>query len=185
MDSGNRAVELVERLARLVGNDGRAHGLKPAQWEALRYLARANRFSRTPRALASYLGSTKGTVSQTVMSLERAGLVAKAGNPADGRSVTLALSPAGRALLADDEIERLRRAADALPEHTLAGLEAGLVALLAKRLAATGGRPFGICRSCRHFFQDREGSGRHFCRLLNQPLDDADAGQICFEQEAA
>jgi DNA-binding MarR family transcriptional regulator len=180
-----RTVELIERLARLVGNNGHAHGLKPAQWETLRYLARANRFSRTPGALTAYLGSTKGTVSQTVMSLERAGLVTKTANPSDGRSVHLALSAAGEAMLSRDEIGRIEAAVEALPEPVRAGLEGGLAALLTARLAANGGRPFGLCRACRHFGRDARGAGQHFCRLLDQPLDDSDAGLICYEQQAA
>ncbi|MEW9805820.1 MarR family winged helix-turn-helix transcriptional regulator [Mesorhizobium sp. ZMM04-5] len=185
MDARNRTVELIERMARAVANEGHAHGLKPAQWDALRYLSRANRFSRTPGALTAYLGSTKGTVSQTVMSLERVGLVEKAANPGDRRSVRLALTPAGWAMLEKDEIETLRHAVDELSNETRQGLEAGLDALLGKRIAAGGGRPFGMCRTCRHFAGDSDGPGRHFCRLLHQPLADAEAGQICYEQEAA
>lgn len=185
MDRRSRTVELVERLARAVANEGHAHGLKPAQWDTLRYLSRANRFSRTPGALTAYLGSTKGTVSQTVMSLERAGLVEKSANPGDGRSVRLALTAAGAALLQNDQLEKLREAAGALSGDVRAGLDAGLEALLVRQLDANGGRPFGICRSCRHFAINAGGPGKHFCQLLRMPLTDADAELICFEQEAA
>ena len=81
-------VELIERLARIVSGAGHSNAMKPAQWDALRYVSRANRFSRTPGALTAYLGVTKGTVSQTLMSLERAGLVSKTIDAADRRSVT-------------------------------------------------------------------------------------------------
>ena len=63
----------LERLTRLMRAGEHEGGLNPAQWEALRYLARANRFSRTPAALADFLGTTRGTVSQTVIALERTG----------------------------------------------------------------------------------------------------------------
>jgi DNA-binding MarR family transcriptional regulator len=175
----------VERLARAVANEGHARGLKPAQWETLRYLARANRFSRTPGALTAFLGSTKGTVSQTVMSLERAGLVEKSANPGDGRSVRLALTAAGISLLEQDGIAKLRQAVDDLPDDVRDGLETGLDQLLARQLAANGGRPFGVCDSCRHFARGAEGTGQHFCQLLRQALTDSDAEQICYEQEAA
>lgn len=62
---------LLERIGRVLQNDGHSEGLKPTQWEALRYFARANRFSRSPSALTAYLGMTKGTVSQTVGALEK------------------------------------------------------------------------------------------------------------------
>ena len=63
--------EQLERLSRLIRQQGFHEGLNPAQWEALRYVSRANRFSNSPGALAQYLGSTKGTVSQTILSLEK------------------------------------------------------------------------------------------------------------------
>ena len=42
------------------------------------FIARANRFSRTPAALADYAGSTRGTISQTLIALEQKGLVRQA-----------------------------------------------------------------------------------------------------------
>ena len=185
MSGTDIAVDLLARLARIITNEGHAHGLKPAQWEALRYLTRANRFSRTPGALTAYLGSTKGTVSQTVMSLERAGLIAKAANPDDGRSVRLELTPAGRAVLAKDEIERIRRAFDALPGAMRSAVEDGLQLLVRKRLAASNGRSFGVCASCRHFAAKSHGPGRHHCLLLDEQLSEVDAESICYEQEPA
>ncbi|MGE0283827.1 MAG: MarR family winged helix-turn-helix transcriptional regulator [Rhizobiaceae bacterium] len=165
--------------------DGHSAGLKPAQWEALRYLARANRFSRTPGALASYLGSTKGTVSQTLMALERVGLVTKGANPGDGRSVRVDLTREALDRLAHDPAELLRQAVEALPATTRDGLDHGVRALIAKRLALSGGKPFGICRSCRYFAANQNGSSRHHCRLLDEILSEADAGLICHEQAPA
>lgn len=185
MTDRNKTVEMVERLARIVAQDGHAHGLKPAQWEALRYLARANRFSRTPGALTAYLGATKGTVSQTLMSLERAGLVAKSTHPDDRRSVRLELTREGAALLERDALVAMSQAVTALPADTHAALETGLTGLLKARLALSGGRPFGICRDCRHFSAGTHGAGVHYCRLLDEPLTEVDAGNICVEQEAA
>ena len=60
------SAHLIGRLDRLMRSGVAVEGLNPAQWEALRYLARANRFSRPPAGLADYLGSTRGTVSQTL-----------------------------------------------------------------------------------------------------------------------
>jgi DNA-binding MarR family transcriptional regulator len=185
MRTDGETIELIERLARLVTNEGHAHGLKPAQWEALRYLARANRFSRTPGGLTAYLGLTKGTVSQTLMSLERAGLVEKTANPGDGRSVRLDLTEKGRALLPLDGMAAIRQAFEALPPLMRAALGDGVAALVRSALAARSGRAFGICRDCRHFAADARAPGQHYCQLLKEPLEDVEAGQICQEQEAA
>ena len=67
---------LLERVSRLARAASFEHGLHPAQWEALRYLASANIFSNSPKALARYLGATKGTVSQTLAALVAKGLKA-------------------------------------------------------------------------------------------------------------
>ncbi|EKF19139.1 MarR family winged helix-turn-helix transcriptional regulator [Nitratireductor pacificus] len=176
---------MIGRLARIVSHDGHAAGLKPVQWEALRYLARANRFSCTPSALTAYLGTTKGTVSQTLMALERAGFVRKSTDPADRRSVRLELTEAALALLPHDETQRFERAMDAISELERRALRLGLSALLKARITADGGRPFGLCHACRHFRKDARGPGRHLCGLLAEPLDDDDASRICVEQEAA
>ncbi len=185
MGEDGETMELIERLARLVTNEGHAHGLKPAQWEALRYLARANRFSRTPGGLTAYLGLTKGTVSQTLMALERAGLIRKTANPGDRRSIRLDLTEKGTALLALDGMATIRAAFAALPPPLRAALGEGVAALVRSVLAARAGRAFGICRDCRHFAADARGKDLHYCQLLRQPLEEAEAGQICQEQHAA
>jgi DNA-binding MarR family transcriptional regulator len=178
-------VELIERLARIVSGAGHSNAMKPAQWDALRYVSRANRFSRTPGALTAYLGVTKGTVSQTLMSLERAGLVSKTIDAADRRSVKLELTDAGRDRLRRDEIARVQAMVDAMPELDRLRLDDALRQLLKTRLELEGGRAFGLCRTCRHFAADARGPAKHHCRLLDEPLADAEADEICYEQEAA
>src|ERR1700754_3675828 len=101
-DAAGLIVSTLERLARLMRAADFGDGLNPAQWEALRYLARANRFSNSPGALTRYLGATKGTVSQTVKSLERKSLIAKSGRADEKRSVALGLTDKGRGMLARD-----------------------------------------------------------------------------------
>jgi DNA-binding MarR family transcriptional regulator len=115
-------VDVVERLGRLVRSRGYACDLNPSQWEALRYLGRCNRFSNNPSALASFLSATKGTVSQTVSSLERKGLLSKVPRPGQGRSLSLVLTDKGRALLKKDPQGELESAASEL------GTDAALLA---------------------------------------------------------
>src|SRR4029453_4211140 len=68
-------LELVERLGNLMRTELRKAGsdeaLQPVHLQALVYLSKANRYSNTPQALADYLGLTKGTVSQTLLLLDR------------------------------------------------------------------------------------------------------------------
>ena len=176
---------LLERLSRVLQNEAHSGGLKPTQWEALRYLARANRFSRSPSAVTAYLGVTKGTVSQTLNALERKGLIRKAADPGDRRNLTIAVTPAGAALLAQDPVAVLMRSAAQLDPGLRRDLAAGLERLLAAALEQRGGRPFGVCRSCRFFQKRAAGGAPHRCALLEVPLSDEDSARICVEQEPA
>lgn len=175
-----RAAHLIERLGRLIRAGDFAAGLNPAQWEALRYLARANRFSRTPAALADYLNSSRGTVSQTLIALEAKGLVTKTKSPTDARSTILALTAAGQAMLANDSEAMLARAID--ETGGAPGVAAALEAALSRALARRGGKAFGVCKNCRHF---RRGAASHHCALLDMPLAAQETLAICAEMEAA
>lgn len=177
------SAELIERLGRLLRAERHAQSLNPVQWEALRYLARCNRFSNTPSALAAYLQATKGTVSQTLNALERKGLIARLSDPASARIVRLALTNAGRKLSAKDPLLGLADAIDSLPEYRAADLSQALLDVLAQWQRANSGKPFGACRTCRHFRKDASGGAPHWCALLDQGLSDADSLFICAEHE--
>jgi DNA-binding MarR family transcriptional regulator len=180
-----RLSDLLTRTARLIAGDGYWAGLKPAQWQALRYLAAANRFSRTPGALTAWLGQTKGTVSQTVAALERKGLVERSEDRDDRRLVRLALTPAGRALLAEAPETVADAMTAGLTGDERAAIEPLLARMLTEHLAQRGYRPFGLCAECRHFVRDAPDGAPHRCALLALPLSAEDAGAICIEQEAA
>ena len=182
-----RMLDIIDRLSRLARSGRQRDELIPAQREALSYLARANRFSRTPGALAQYLGTTKGTVSQTLIALERRGFLVKIANPNDARSVQLDLTEAGQAVLFEAPVETVARAMQSLSGPRRSEIDEAFTNLLTAMVAETGGRPFGICKSCRYF--EAEGQhpkgGPHRCRLLDVGLSAADAELICAEQQAA
>ena len=180
-DDARRAAEHIERIGRLVHGALRQEGLHPAQGEALRYLARANRFSRTPAALADFLGTTRGTVSQTVIALERAGHVTRSVSTRDGRSTALDLTASGWAL-AEQGLAALAR--DIAAVGAAATLASQLAAALLAALAARGQRAFGACRTCRHFGTIPDAPGAYHCSLLDEPLSAVDAEMICVEQAA-
>ena len=173
----------LERLARVMRAREHEDGLNPAQREALRYLARANRFSNTPGALTRYLGATKGTISQTVMALERKGYIAKAARDAK-KAVRLSLTDKGRAALASDPWAELAAAADELGGKTRRRMQRGLEELLAHELTRAGLASFGSCASCRYFRErGREADGPHLCMLFEEPLSNDDATRICVAHE--
>ena len=184
-DGPEHIATLIERIGRLLSSDAHAGGLRPVQWEALRYLGCANRFSRTPAALTAFLGLTKGTVSQTLNALEAKGLVAKHVDPKDRRSKRLSLSPSGRTLLALDPLAETAAAARRLPEPQRAALARGIESILSSRLDACHRKPFGQCRDCRHFACRHPGGAPHYCRLLDEPLAAGEQDLICHEQQPA
>lgn len=178
-------VDLIERIGRLVQSERHAGGMPPAQWHVLRYLVRANRFSRTPTAIGLYLEATKGTVSQTIMALARKGLVRKEQNP-DRRSVSLQLTTRGQALLDRYPLAEMMEALETLPRPASDALRHGLSALLMGLIAKRSARPFGQCADCRFFHRRGAASARggpHRCKLLDVPLSDDDSTRICVEQE--
>ena len=93
-DSELSISELLDRVGRVTRGLQFVDGLSPAQWEALRFLARANRYSRGPSALAEFLGTTKGTISQTLIALENKGYLRRRRGARDKRSVDLELTAA-------------------------------------------------------------------------------------------
>ncbi len=181
------AAHLIDRLDRLARAAEQTGGLNPAQWEALRYLARANRFSRTPAALADYLASTRGTVSRTLASLEAKGHVARVRSTRDGRSVELALTAAATAALRRDPLLVLAQDIERATGDGGAALRDGLRGTLGAAIARNGGRAFGACYTCRHFRARRrpDTAMPHHCALLDEPLSEADSRAICAEQETA
>lgn len=170
--------EVLERLANLLRQRQHevavAHGLNGAQVSALLYLAKANSYSDTPVAVAEYLGLTKGTVSQTLLVLERGGWLRRKADRTDGRVVHLQLTPRALRLAAEcraplDPLAALPQAAESA---------AAMISVLQR---ANGGRAFGVCHTCRHF--RRDGPEAFRCGLTLESLAPAQTFRICREHE--
>lgn len=183
---GEMIVLPLERLARVMRAREHDGDLNPAQWEALRYLSRANRFSNSPGALTRYMGATKGTISQTVIALERKGLITKSARGGEKRSLSLVLTPAGEAMLSKDPWREVAAAADDLGGKTRRRLYRGLRELLATEIQRAGLATFGNCPSCRFFREkgrDRDVAGPHLCMFYEQPVTQDHATRICAVHE--
>jgi len=154
--------------------------LQPVHLQALLYLRDANRYSNTPQALTEYLGSTKGTVSQSLLWLYRRGMIERRSDDKDGRVVRLALSPQAQAMLAADiDDGTWENAIDALGEREVGDMVASLTRLLRAMQVQRGGRSFGVCQTCAHF--RRETHQRFQCGLTGEELSREDAQKICRE----
>jgi DNA-binding MarR family transcriptional regulator len=112
----------------------RPHGLTFARFEVLRLLAFTRRGELPVGKIGERLQVHPASVTNAVDRLEQAGLVARSANPADGRSVMAAITPAGRELverctallnervfevnpLGRDEVAATRHALDELRRH--------------------------------------------------------------------
>lgn len=170
-----RLHDLLDRIGHVFREDLRQvatrHGLALAQLEALQFLAVANAMSDSLSAVVAYLGSTKGTVSQTLSALERKGLIERVRDDHDARRTHCRITKAGRTIV--DEARPAARIAGLDPTHAEAA-EALLTAMIAKR----EGRTFGVCRTCAHF--RARPSGGH-CRLVDQPLAAEQTDRRCME----
>ena len=181
MDS-HAIAELVLHLGHIASGEGLGARLTPVQWSALRYFARANRFSRTPSTFAAFHGTTRGTASQTIKNLETQGYLTRLRSEADRRSARLDLTDKARAILVNDPFEALARAADALPPGVRGHFTNALQRMLGQVAAERGKPPFGTCASCKHLEGNcgcREGQVPYACRFASEPLLLEELDELC------
>lgn len=179
-----RLLETIACLARQAQAEVRAHatalGLQVVHLQALSYLARANRYSNTAVALADFLGTSKGTLSQTLQLLNEKGLVRRELDAADRRVVRLSLSARGRKAVDGLTFAQPWAAAvNTLPPGAARSADRALTAMLMALQRTTGSLSFGTCRSCGHFRVEGEATFR--CGLTGEPLSERDATLICRE----
>ena len=173
--------ELLEQLAYVVAGAGHRHGFTAAQWTALRFFGRANRFSRTVSSFAEFHATTRGTASQTVRRLVDRGFLRKHPSGTDGRSYRLDLTDVGRKALVDDPLSDLLGSLRSLAPGTRARFVGTLRRLLAD-LALRSRPTFGTCHECTYLDRDRRDADDGFgclCNLLDEPLDIADLDELC------
>jgi len=173
--------ELLEQLGRHACAEAFSAGLNPAQWSALRYFERANRFSRTVSAFARFHGTTRGTASQTVRALVDKGFLARTPAERDQRSFRLDLTDRARQRLVTDPLAVVVTAAASLPREQCAQLAEGL----RKMLEQVQGTPaFGVCTSCRHL-RSAHGTGcAHHCLFKDALLQDEELGRMCIDYQS-
>jgi DNA-binding MarR family transcriptional regulator len=169
---------LLDRISRMARGLQYCHGLNPAQWDSLRFVARSNRFSRTPGALALFFGTTKGTASQTLNALEKKGYLSRVTDPDDKRVRHIALTLSGEELLAEDPLNCLDLAIERLSGDVVDTMAKGLNELCTNLKARCGGQDMGICTSCGHF-QGSTDDGNMRCGYKQENLSCEDAKRFC------
>lgn len=113
-------VNQLERFACALARRESAQGLNPAQWAALRYIAQSAGEQEVPTisGFARLRLTTPSSASQTVSSLVRLGLVARA-SAADKRQRPLELTQQGETLLKRDPLRHLASMVAGLSSESL------------------------------------------------------------------
>jgi DNA-binding MarR family transcriptional regulator len=116
------------------------HDLLQGRWWVLILLMREQSLSSTPSILAEKIGVTRATMTGLIDSLEQSGLVKRAFDKADRRSVIIQLTDAGQAkldIVMPDYYRRLRQCMQGLNEemreqlqHILGLINSGIPALI-------------------------------------------------------
>lgn len=180
MDSKSRTAtefaDLVLQLTRAAYGDCGPTGLTQAQWIALRFFGRTNRFSRTVSGFADFHATTRGTASQTVKSLVDKGYLVRQRSERDGRSVQFELTPLARRRLREDPLEAVVRASSTLTDPQRTRTVESLRAVLGELMEARQRERIGQCRLCGYLETDDAGS---HCRLLQEPLESGELEELC------
>lgn len=183
----SRIVVALERIAMayrvLLWNEGRNHGLSPVQVQLLLFLRFHPRERGKVSVLAQEFNLSKPTISESVRALEQKGLVNKHGDPADGRSQVIGLTPAGRkaAAHAADFARAIEQPLATLAQPEKEAMLSGLLQLIHGLNKAGIITVQRMCLTCAHHALV---DGRHYCKLLNAPLRAAELRVDCPEHEA-
>jgi DNA-binding MarR family transcriptional regulator len=178
------AIELLEQLARILWFEGTKHGLRDREWMALRFLSRANRFSRTPSALASYVGTTRGTASFIIAELERLGYLERKRSAKDKRSVMLSVTQQGKKFLARDPVNILVETIAVIDEDGKIRFRDTLRHLLDQSDAAEQRHHTDVCKRCIFLREDRiatdsKTAAEFTCRLFRAPITEVETELLC------
>jgi MarR family transcriptional regulator, negative regulator of the multidrug operon emrRAB len=184
MNLAREAIELLGQVARILWFEGTKHGMRDREWMALRFLSRANRFSRTPSALASYVGTTRGTASFIIGELERLGYVERTRSSKDKRSVMLSVTQQGRKFLARDPVNGLVDAFAVLDDDSKVRFRDTLRHVLDQADAAEQRHHTDVCKRCIFLREDRTASENKStiefaCRLFRAPIAEAEIELLC------
>lgn len=175
--------ELIECMTMLIRSEERKRctelGLQPVHFQVLNYLSRCNKYSDTPAAVANYLGMTRGTVSQSLILLEKKGYIGKIQDGRDKRVVHLRLLAEGADVLRQARPSQLFAGAVSILENGGSPPEANAFQQALTALQkANKSQSFGVCKTCRNFSRK---DGDFFCLLTREKLTPSDSARICQE----
>ncbi len=176
--------DLIECMAALIRSEERKKctelKLQLVHFQVLEYLSFCNKYSDTPAAIANYLGMTRGTISQTLIILEKRAFIKKNQDISDKRVFHIQLLAKGlNTLNKAKPTELFQRAARILQENSpIEGGEDIFIEALTALQKANDSNSFGVCKTCKNFTRKPKG---FFCELTQEKLSKKDSEKICQE----
>jgi DNA-binding MarR family transcriptional regulator len=182
-----KIIVAMERLSEafrvLLWEHAKSLGISPIQIQILIFLRYQAKEKCKVGFLAHEFNMTKATVSEAVKTLEQKALLHRQPDPADTRSHSLHLTPAGfdvaaqASLFANPMLQPLSHLS-ALDQSALLENLLGIIAQLQRAGIISLQR---MCFSCRFYQQKDKG---HFCQFLDKPLKNGELRVDCTEFEA-
>lgn len=186
----SRIVASLERISQafrvLLWKEGKEFSLSPIQIQVLIFLLYHSEEKRKVSYLAAEYNMTKATISDTIKSLEQKKLIGKEYEQHDTRSYIIHLTKRGKDLAETtasftSQIQQPIAKLNSDDKENLLLSLMGIIQHLNKVGVITIQR---MCVTCVHY-QSETKKQRHFCRLLNQKLEDSDLRIDCPEHEVA
>lgn len=184
----SKIVASLERIAQafrvLLWQESKEYSLSPIQVQVLIFLLHHSEEKRKVSYLADEFNMTKATISDTIKILDQKRLISKSYEPQDTRSYIINLTPKGREIAGKTSLltQEIRTPIDQLnaddKENLLLSL-LGIIRHLNKANVITIQR---MCTTCAHYQTLHKGQ-KHFCKLLNQPLQNTNLRVDCPEHE--
>jgi DNA-binding MarR family transcriptional regulator len=186
----DRLLDGLERLAAVMRADGRRsaapRGLNPAQDAILRLLLARPAGVRVSR-LALHLGVSQPSVTDSVIALERKGLVCRQAVPEDARAVVVKATPSTQPHKTPDTVSHTAAALMDLSETEQAGLLKTLIKLIRSLQLRQAIPPQRLCVTCKYFRPNvhPEPEAPHHCAFVDAPFGERALRLDCAEHVPA
>ena len=148
-------------------------GLPFVHFEILQYLSICNDYSNTAKAVSNYLGQTKGSISQSLKTMEKLGYVKRQASSEDKRVTKIHLTPQG-----EKSLKNISEKSE-LSHHEDDALNRAIKGILLHWQVNSQKQGFGQCLSCS--YNESYGKAEFKCGLTKESLSKLDIRKICQE----
>ena len=166
-----------------------ASGLSPAQAQVLNFLIGRGEAGVRVKEIASHLGVSQPTATETILALERKELIRKTQDAKDGRATLIKITSAGRKAVKviginSSQTENTISQLSADEQTDLLLLQVKLIRLLQQSGAVPEQR---MCVTCKYFQPNinSDAENPHHCAFVNAAFGNRDLRLDCGEHETA